>query len=844
MNESNKRKYPSGEKRNIPEKTLLEIFQIIYKNKLLLIISVGVCITLTLIYIFISNPVYESSITLKKENSPEDRKFGAPDISMMLSFQSTDVIETEMQLITTFPVMSKVVEQLNLYCTIESLTWNGNESAKINKTYLDMLDPEFRSKNLKRFIIPRKFEISSNDTSDNGITKYIIRKEDGGTYSLLDAADFKVLAISVIDSANIDIDSVYLSELKTSNITIKINWDDAPVKSELYISLNGIDKTVEHLIKNTKVAREGKTDIFYIKVSSNSATSSAVIANAIVDSYRDSRLAQKKELIRNSFDFVDKQLNEIQDKLKLSENELSGFKASGRIMSIDASSQELMGFLGKLETEKFSTELQLTDYRNRAAELETELKKRGYFDQNILNPQGLVEGGNSPFSKLMAQISDLELQRIELLQKRTENHPDVIAIDDQIKLAKDRLAEYNVNTISAFNIIINTLENKLLKINNLMSGYETKMKSLPSQENKLAQLIRRQSTYERIFTILLDQREALRVAELSKMQDITIVDGAKVPLNPSWPNKLFLILISLIIGSFFGILVIFSTELYRTRFVDLDKLETEFQVPLLSIIPEFSEEIIKSLNNPRTDYKLATMISNDNGLIETFRLLKTKLSQVVNPEHKILMITSCEEGTGKTSVAANLAVSLSQEKKRVLLVDCDLRKGNLSKVFGLNKINPGIIDYLTQDSDLKIYTRTLKLIDILPSGGITEDSGTILHSNRMKSLINHLSKSAYDIIIFDTPPVTRVVDTLVLARYIKDIIVVVRPNVSLVETVRWGMQELNNANVRIVGIVANAANIKNSYYYRYRYGYGYEYGNGKSKKIKLNKNQLISKIYS
>ena len=77
--------------------------------------------------------------------------------------------------------------------------------------------------------------------------------------------------------------------------------------------------------------------------------------------------------------------------------------------------------------------LQLSDYKNRAADLEKELKKNGYFDQTGLGPQSGTADGNSPFSQIMRQLSDLELQRLDLLQKRTENHPDVIAIDEQIK---------------------------------------------------------------------------------------------------------------------------------------------------------------------------------------------------------------------------------------------------------------------------------------------------------------------------------------------------------------------------------------------------------------------------
>lgn len=854
MNENNNNNGRTNSAIPKKEKTLLEIFQLIIKNKHILFASITLLLILALIYSFTATPRYEASVILKKENNPEDRRFGAPDISTMLSLQSMDIIETELQLVTTYTVMSQVVDELDLYCTIEELNWGNDKTFKIGKPYLDMLDPVFRSKYAGDFIVPEKFKITNNDTSWSKTNEYVLRKESPNTYVLLNASNKKVIASSqVLNDSSLILDTLHIgnmingiSEIKTQNFSILLSWNDAPVKSELLISFKDFNKTVDGVKASTKVSREGKTDIFSVVYSTNSATSAAVIANTIVENFREARMAQKKETIRYSYQFVDKQLNEIQDKLKQSEGEISSFKSSGQIMSISSSSDELVGFLSNLEAEKMSTDLQLSDYRNRAADLEKELKKSGYFDQSYLGPQGNVDG-NSPFSQLMRQLSDLELQRLELLQKRTESHPDVIAIDEQIKLAKSRLAGFNENTITAYKIMINTLEKKLLKISDLMSKYEVKMRGLPSQENKLAQLMRQAGTYEKIFTVLLDQREAMRIAELSKMQDITIVDSAKVPENPSWPKKALIVLVSLILGGFLGILIIFSVELYRTRFVNLDELETEFQVPILSIIPKYSKEVYKETNNNKAEYKIATLVCSDDGLIETYRLFRTKLFQKLNPETKMIMITSCEENSGKTSVAANLAVSISQEGKKVLLVDCDLRKGDLTKMFGLTTNDPGLVDFLTKDANPKIYSRASKLIDILPVGGLTDDSGTVLGSPRMKSLFSLLSQSNYDIIIFDSPPVTRVVDPLVLAQFIKDVIIVVRPNMSLIETVRWGMQELKQANVSIKGIVANAATIENSYYYRYRYGYGYGYGktSDKGKKnivFSSNKSRKHSKV--
>lgn len=814
------------------EKSILEVVQMILKHKFLLLGIIFLFIVGALTYSLTTQPKFEATAILKKDNNPENKRIVGEDISTMLSLQSNDEIETEMNLIKTHSVMKEVVKKLGLFANFSQLKWGKKTTYKIQKDYLQLSDPDFKAANKSKFSIPESFTIQFTNVDNPVSGDFVIKKELDNSYGLYSSSGRK----KITQSQNILSDTTNSKKPKilAPNFTIEFSWFDAPVGSELHFTLADFITTVNTVIGKTKVSREGKTDIFSISYSSSSPYAAAIMANTIVEKFRESRMIQKKEAIRYSFNSVDQQVTEVQDKLKESENQLSNFKASGQIMTIDASSQELIGFLSNLEAEKLATDLQLNEYKTKSADLEKELKKSGFVDQTGLGPQANVDV-NSPFSQLMRQLSDLELQRLDLLQKRTENHPDVIAIDQQINLTKQKLAGFNENTLTTYRIMSNTLEKKLLKINDLMSKYEVKMRGLPSQENKLAQLLRQRNTYEKIFTILLDQREAMRIAELSRMQDITIVDDAKIPQSPSWPKKSLLLIVSFILGGFIGLVLIFSIELYKTRFVNLDELESEFQVPILSIIPKYSKDLINEIKNSKAEYKIASLISKDDGLIETYRLFRTKLLQKLDPEKKLIMVTSCEENSGKTSVVSNLAISLAQEGKRLLIVDCDLRKADLTKTFGLTTKDPGLIDFLTKDVNPKIYSRASKMIDILPTGGLTDESGTLLSSPRMKSLFAHLSRSNYDIIIFDTPPVTRVVDPLVLAQYITDAVLIVKPNHSLIETVRWGMQELRQANVKIKGILANAATIETSYYYKYRYGYGYGYGKSSSGKHKTNR---------
>jgi len=592
---------------------------------------------------------------------------------------------------------------------------------------------------------------------------------------------------------------------------------------------------LEKLSKVISVSKVRNTNVFALSVKSSSPLASQVVANSVIRSFREARIEQQKQTVSYSFQFVDEQLAAFETKLLDAENNLSSFKASGQIMTIDAHAVGLMDYLSTLEAEEINAELLLSNYKNRAEAMREELQASGYFDQSFLEPSGEFQG-DSPFSTLVTHHSDLELQRLELLQNRTENHPDVINLNEQIRLTENKLASYNQNTLTSYRIIVNTLEKKLLKIANLMSKYEVEMQRLPEQGNRMARLVREKDVYEKIFTLLLDKREEMRMAEITKLQDIVVVEEPQEPLEPIAPRKRMNMLVALILGGFIGIVSVFLIELKNTRLISVDDLEEEFKIPILALIPNYDKDIVKKINNPADNKDRFVALLGDNlGIRESYRLLKSKLFYQLDNREKIFLVTSCEENTGKTSIVANLAITLAKENKKVLIIDCDLRKAELSKMFDVPSNSPGLIDFITKGGSPAIYTRILKKIDIIPAGGVREDSSSLLNSDRMKSLFKAIDTSVYNYIIIDTPPVTRVVDTLVLGQSVKNAILVIRPDTSMKEAVIGGIQEMNQAKIKIRGVVANAAEIHKSYYYRYRYGYGYGYTYGENGKKSIKK---------
>lgn len=838
------------------EKSLLELLHIVYRGKWIIIAVTIVSLFIAIIYSQLATPIYESKALLKKEVS--DNNAQKDEIYEIVKLQTMDRLETEMELVKTSEVLGRVINDLKLRVELKEIVDSKGNSFELRNVFVDFPDSGNNYAREISFSLPVFKNLRLND--ENTEMELFIKKIGSKTFELWNFDTnklIKVFKVSSINDSNLSeeyftgdySDSTKEStqvkkefDLNTNFAQFDFSWNDAPVGSKVYFDIKNYSKFYTLFSQGITVSRIGHTDVFELSVKSPSPLACKIIVDHLIDHFREVRMEQQKQSVRYSYNFIDQQLTEVQKKLIDAEGNLSSFKGSGQIINIDQNTQELLNYQSTLEAEKLQTDLLLSNYKSKADAIQGELKSSGYFDQSFLEPSGENQG-ESPFSGLMSRLSELELQKLDLMQKRTEKHPDVININEQIRLVKEKLSSYNQNTLTSYKIIIGTLEKKLNKINSLLSDQESEIKQLPAKETQMVRLVREKDVYEKMFTLLLDKREEMRVAELSQLQDIILVDHPYIPLKPIQPRKTLNIFIGLIFGGFIGIVSVFLIQLRKSRLIDLDYLEDELRMPILALIPSFDKSIIDRMKKSNEEKDKFIMLQTDNsGISESYRLLNTKLSHL-NLKDKTFMVTSCEENTGKTTMVANLAITMALNDKNILIIDCDLRKGELSKMFGVFHNSLGLIDFLEKGGSLTIYNKLLKKINIIPSGGVRENSSVLLNSDRMKSIFEKINVSAYDYIIIDTPPVTRVVDTLVLSQYVKNTILIVRPGTTMKESVIGGIQDLTQAQTKILGIVANASEIESSYRYRYSYGYGYGYGNGKSQDIK-GSGQIVKKVSS
>ena len=232
----------------------------------------------------------------------------------------------------------------------------------------------------------------------------------------------------------------------------------------------------------------------------------------------------------------------------------------------------------------------------------------------------------------------------------------------------------------------------------------------------------------------------------------------------------------------------------------------------------------KKDNNQRSLQLIST--SKSFQYVEAYKTLRTNLDFMgVGQNYQKIVITSAIPGEGKSNIAINLAVSIAETGKSVVLVDCDLRKPMMHKYLRIGRTNAGVTNVLSGAISLKdaiVHFGDLA-IDVLPAGAIPPNPAELLGGRAMQNLIEWLTKN-YDYVLLDTPPVSVVTDAAVLGRLADGVIMVVRQKHSTIQAAQLAKKNLETAGVRIIGAVLNGFDAKGlakdtGYYYSYEYDY-------------------------
>jgi capsular exopolysaccharide synthesis family protein len=317
--------------------------------------------------------------------------------------------------------------------------------------------------------------------------------------------------------------------------------------------------------------------------------------------------------------------------------------------------------------------------------------------------------------------------------------------------------------------------------------------------------------------------------EIIEVNNVQVIDTAKVPSKPVKPNKRMNVSVAGVLGLLSGILLIYLLEYVDHTFKKPEDVEGQLGLNVIGTIPLF--EGGKRGKRKSKDEKvlekqyLKNLITQNNPkapATEAFRELRTNLQYAgVDKELKTIVVTSPTMGDGKTVTAVNLAVTLSRSGSKVLIIDADLRKPKVHSYFGIEN-KEGLTNALTSEKE-RSKINTLKYdqnsnLQILTSGPVPPNAAEMLNSKRMIQLLEELKKE-YDIIIIDTPPIGQVTDAAILAGVTDGTILVLASNETRIEITKRAKKALDSVNASIIGVVLTKIDNKRISYYSYSYKY-------------------------
>ncbi len=574
------------------------------------------------------------------------------------------------------------------------------------------------------------------------------------------------------------------------------------------------------------------TDFFVLSAIGYSPVAAATMANLVVQTYYRRNLADARGENTLVKEFLAEQLAIMEIELAESEDSLTMFKEEHGILNLSTETAQIVRNLSTFETSAATS---------RTEQGALQAQKVYYSDQLEIGRAGFaadITSLNTVFiAQLESDIATLESSRASLMVRGgSEDDAVILDLNDQISVRREALtqalgeaaySQYPNDPAQSLQGIVSqlvTVESQLRAeriresvLRSIIRDLEDSISVLPELELRLARLERNWSVSENIYLMLRTKYEEVRIAEAGQIGNVTIVDTA-LPGGMIKPNRKRNLILGIFAGLGAGIGFIFLKEQLDSSIKNPEGIEN-LGIPVIGVIPKV----------PRSN----TMIQGGRqGLImitaprqaasEAYRDLRTSLrfSAVEKGMHSLL-ITSAGPREGKSTTAANLAVAVAQAGSRVLVVDTDLRRPVMHKIFNLAQ-KPGFSEVITGITPLEEAVRSTEIenLSVLTSGHIPHNPSELLGSRKFRNL-HVMLKENYEFIIFDSPPVAVVTDPILMSSEVDATLMIVGVKKIDRKVLKSSWEKLKRGPGHCAGAVLNGFDPMNTYtsynYYTYKY---------------------------
>ncbi len=579
-----------------------------------------------------------------------------------------------------------------------------------------------------------------------------------------------------------------------------------------------------------------KTDVITLQFTDSDPGMAQRVVNAVVHAFQEVNVQVARRQLQRRREFIEEQLASFSADLQAAQRALSDFRSQAQGVSLNQKYAAHQSTLMGLEVQREQLAADVRRYQAVLASLQrprSDRDVRAVSDYRaLLSSPGLA--ANPIISQLSGQLAGYETEREALTSGpwgTAATHPDIQRLDALIASTEAKL-------VDALRSHIAGVQSQIATLNDLAARNVASMQDLPAALAEETQLIQQVEAVQRRADMLREEYHRVRITEAAEAGQVQIVDLAGMPATAVPANWVRTLIIGLVLGLALGGGTAFVIETLNTSIRRREEMETVLQVPGLAVIPQITSVEPKKRSDrlPLLGSLAGLRKQNGNGSrgsarelvavselrsaeAEAYRTLRTNLifSQAVQTLQTVV-ITSTFGEEGKTTTAANLAITFAQQGMRVLLVSADLRRPRLEKMFGVRK-EPGLTDVLMGRSSLKeaIHSTAVPELSVLPSGKLPPNPSELLGGQRMRSALDSLSKH-FDIIIFDSPPLLAAADASVLGAMADGVLMVVRAGRTDRASAQQAMQQLTAVGARVVGAILNDPDAQVPRYGPY-YGY-------------------------
>ena len=591
---------------------------------------------------------------------------------------------------------------------------------------------------------------------------------------------------------------------------------------------------VEQLRGRIAIEPINHTTLILLKVTDGDPKRARRICDAVANTFISQNLETAISATTDAVVWLNGQVDHIKRELDNNENDLHKFKEENDLpsTSINEASNMLRLEMAAFDEALTHTRTKKQELLARQAELALMLT-----DDNPAQVASSELLNSSFLSALRAQYLDAVRNRDSLVAEgKGENHP-------LMRTATERIAGLKSALLGEVRNIKGAVEHDLAVVNReeagesaLFEASRRKAVDLNMKEIEYHRLDRAREQNEKLFELLLSRMKEADIARMMKANNIRVVDVAAEPKAPIRPRTPLNVAIGLFVGLVFGIGLVIGREQLDNSLKTPQDLEQKLGITFLGLLPELDEgdragrtgKRRRRLGENKFPAELVVHEHPLSGVAEAARSIRTNL-MFMNPDHPFrkLLITSAAPAEGKTTVACSIAVALAQGGQRVCIVDGDLRRPRLHRIF--DRVgDPGVTSVILGEATVDEVTKPTVVENLwsVPAGPVPPNPADLLHSDRFKKFLADLAER-FDRVVIDSPPIVPVTDSAILSTLVDGTVFVVRAFKTTRTLTRQGLRALRDVDSPLIGAVLNAVNLNkreyNEYYYYYqRDGYRYE----------------------